>query len=677
MDRGHPSRRAVGLRVASVAIAALALARPSPAADRPELVAEVLPVDSPSAPTAQKVPLEVAVENTGTADAPETWVRFFRSTDRNIGPGDTLVALERLRPVAAGGLRWVTGQVKVGTTPGTSFFGACVVAVPDEIDPDHNCTDGTPIEVGKRPNLTVSDFVVTPTSLRPGEPMRFTALLRNSGTGAAGLAFVSVFRSSSPTGPPDSWVANADTASLAPGESFDVSFEVDERFGSGASWYGLCADTVLFETSTDDNCTPGVQVTVEGPDLAALAPSVDHAQVALGDSVTFTVEVRNLGTEASTPRDLDFEYQDPTSGRSFGSVTVPALPPGGAQTFSMPKSADTPGVTELWACVERIDDELDRNDCSTSVSFLVSGVELDPDQGWIHLGERNYVPGSGFTAGTVIMMYVAGPSGATPYGPFAPESIQADYLYFSPPLSVPLGNGFASLVAINTDQGYAKSSPACVNLVGPDFGNPPSIWAIDGVSLAEPDCAVPFAYIRATLTPGQPVEVSGAGFDQPRASLFTSVGSLGPLDPAFGWREYAATFTTPANAPVGPASVQVVSAPYSGIASSNAVLVAVGEPIAIDGVTVNGATITVSGHGFSTGAVINLFNAQGGTVVNLGGLDSGGAPLVPLTSVTPTSFQFQRPAGAVAGKAFVEVLNPPFIPVTSTGNDPDGAFDLP
>jgi hypothetical protein len=45
--------------------------------------------------------------------------------------------------------------------------------------------------------------------------------------------------------------------------------------------------------------------------------------------------------------------------------------------------------------------------------------------------------------------------------------------------------------------------------------------------------------------------------------------------------------------------------------------------------------------------------------------------------VNDTRFTFARPEGAVAGPAFVEVLNPPFIPFSSSGNDPDGAFTFP
>jgi hypothetical protein len=57
-------------------------------------------------------------------------------------------------------------------------------------------------------------------------------------------------------------------------------------------------------------------------------------------------------------------------------------------------------------------------------------------------------------------------------------------------------------------------------------------------------------------------------------------------------------------------------------------------------------------------------------------LGAAGARL-PLTIIDDTRFTFTRPAGAVAGPAFVEVLNPPFITFSSSGRDRDGVFTMP
>jgi hypothetical protein len=100
----------------------------------------------------------------------------------------------------------------------------------------------------------------------------------------------------------------------------------------------------------------------------------------------------------------------------------------------------------------------------------------------------------------------------------------------------------------------------------------------------------------------------------------------------------------------------------------------IGQAISVTSVTQAGSTIAVNGTGFSTLTVINFFNAQGGGVVNLGGLTAGGAAKIPLTIVNSNQFTFTKPARSVPGLAYVQALNPPSL--TSSGTGPGGSFTL-
>lgn len=51
-------------------------------------------------------------------------------------------------------------------------------------------------------------------------------------------------------------------------------------------------------------------------------------------------------------------------------------------------------------------------------------------------------------------------------------------------------------------------------------------------------------------------------------------------------------------------------------------------------------------------------------------------PKIALTFVNSDRFTFTRPARAVAGASYVQALNPPFLPFTSSGNAAAGAFTL-
>lgn len=132
----------------------------------------------------------------------------------------------------------------------------------------------------------------------------------------------------------------------------------------------------------------------------------------------------------------------------------------------------------------------------------------------------------------------------------------------------------------------------------------------------------------------------------------------------------------PPTTPTGPDDSQVVNSPYTGNFASNAVSAVIGARPTIAAVSVAGSTVTVMGTGFCNLSVVNLFNLQGAAVVNLDGLN-GSTPKIPLALANDTQSTFALPAGAVAGPSFVELLNPPCIPSTSSGDDPDGAFTIP
>lgn len=46
--------------------------------------------------------------------------------------------------------------------------------------------------------------------------------------------------------------------------------------------------------------------------------------------------------------------------------------------------------------------------------------------------------------------------------------------------------------------------------------------------------------------------------------------------------------------------------------------------------------------------------------------------MIPVLSFTENTLTFAKPAGAVAGAAYVQALNPPYTSRTSSGNGPGG-----
>jgi len=327
------------------------------------------------------------------------------------------------------------------------------------------------------------------------------------------------------------------------------------------------------------------------------------------------------------------------------------------------------------------------------ISFL-SLPPFAPQTFVVVVGNSFEINGSGFTAGSKVNFFVATGHGTVNDGPLTPSAKSPTQLTVAVPDSVSLGQGFVAIQVVNTDKGFLTSNPAYALLFGPFIGDVPTITTINSVGLAltslNPDFAV--NNVETVVVPGSFVTLGGMGFDTVNGvaiDLFCACprGKVGPFFVKPGsFTSTSVSFNLPLSTPTGPGSFVVSNAGTSGTYSkkSNAVSVPIGAQILVASVAeaparddTRGATITVNGAGFFPLTVINFFNAQKGGVVNLGGLNADGTPKIPLTLVNDRQFSFiVSSAAAVAGPSYVQALNPPFVPFTSSGNGPGGAFTL-
>lgn len=278
------------------------------------------------------------------------------------------------------------------------------------------------------------------------------------------------------------------------------------------------------------------------------------------------------------------------------------------------------------------------------------------------------------------------------FGPFTPSSFSTTTLIVPVPATISLGQGVVSVQVVNTDQGFVSSNSVNTQLFGSPSAGFPNLMAINSVGLAANSIEPSFAVdnVETVVPLGKTVQLGGNGFDTTNGvavDLFCACpgGKVGPffLNPGNpGLHPTLLSLLVPATGPntpaVGPGSFVISNAGSTGsfAKKSNAVSVPIGEQISVLSVVQTGTLITVNGNGFSTLTVINLFNVQGTRSVNLGGLKPDGAPKIPLTLISPNRFTFTRPADAVPGPAYVQALNPPFVPFTSSGNDPGGSFTI-
>jgi sugar lactone lactonase YvrE len=326
----------------------------------------------------------------------------------------------------------------------------------------------------------------------------------------------------------------------------------------------------------------------------------------------------------------------------------------------------------------------------TLATVVWAGPSITAIPSVILAGDAFIIEGTGFTKGSVVNFFVANALFPMNYGPLTPGAWTPAQLRVDVPASISLGQGFVTVQVVNTDQGYSSSNLAYALLQGSAAAGFPSLTSINGIPLAATSTDPNFATdnVETVVPQGKMVTLGGTGFDITSGvavDLFCAcpgekVGPffLAPGDP--GLSSKAIKFIVPSTGadapPTGPGSF-VVSNKGAGPTiygmKSNAVSVPIGQEISITKAEQSGCGITVSGSGFSSLTVINLFNEQSGKVVNLGGLGRKG-PNIPLKLAGSTQLSFGSPLGLVPGPAYVQVLNAPFLPFTSTGTSPVGLF---
>jgi hypothetical protein len=314
----------------------------------------------------------------------------------------------------------------------------------------------------------------------------------------------------------------------------------------------------------------------------------------------------------------------------------------------------------------------------------------------VFVGDSFTIKGSGFTAGSVANFFVAKATGPHNFGPLKPSGHSPTSL--TVPVSTAkvtsLGQGVVSVVVVNTDQGFTRSNSVTAQLFGDNRDGFPNLTAVNGVGLAATSTDPSFATdnVQTVVMQNHAVTLGGNGFDTvngvaidlfcdcPGAKIPTIFLNKGNT----GLHNSVLTFTLPADATTGPGSFVVSNKGTKGdyAIKSNAVSVPIGAAVTVSKITQMECTVTVDGTGFAvTGArlpdltVINLFNREGGAAVNLGGLNAKGRAKIPLNIPASTRFTFSLAGmGFAPGPSYVQVLNPPFVPFTSSGNAPSGAF---
>lgn len=378
-------------------------------ASGPDLVVENLRVVGLSADggrvfLGQSFRLRASVVNEGDGDFGSSTLQFYRSTDVEVTSADTPVGNPiEVTPTASAG-REISLDAALPT--GVRYYGACVAAVPDEVDDGNNCTmTGVRVEVVLGPNLVVEAARVDDDSLAPGQTFIFQASVVNEGDSGTARTTLRYFRSAddritvrdAPVGtdpvPSLSIVGRGIpwSASRSP-----QSIALRSPTAEGRYYYGACVDSVDQESNASNNCSEAVRVAVsrnnrEGAPELRLDASVSNSELAPRAPFTLRIQVRNQGDEASEAtrlryyRSTDRVISGGGDDQALGSELVEGLPKSDGERVSRSlhslraTAPNADGVYYYGACVDRVQGESELGNNCAGVRVNV-GDSADEDE---------------------------------------------------------------------------------------------------------------------------------------------------------------------------------------------------------------------------------------------------------------------------------------------------------
>ena len=347
-----------------------------PDAGSPDLVVDSLAVDDSTLVAGDIFTLSARVRNEGNTWAPGTTLRYlyWRSSAR----AWVVVGYDGVGSLAARASSPESIRLTAPSREGRHWYTACVASVTGETN-TRNC--GRNVVVTVTPDTDVPDLVVesqqvSATELVTGQPVTFTATVRNVGSATAEATTLRYYSRAEG----GSWAAvgTAVVGSLAPSASIPISTTLTAPSSVGTHWYIACVASVTGETNRS-NCGSSVQVTVTGgggggaPNLVVESPRVSDSQLTPGETFTFSVTVRNAGSATAEDARLFYYLEWPLSTiRSLEATEdVPVLLPSGTSSHSVTLTARTFEGPEYYACVRYSTPDAYVESCSDRVPVTV------------------------------------------------------------------------------------------------------------------------------------------------------------------------------------------------------------------------------------------------------------------------------------------------------------------
>lgn len=296
---------------------------------------------------------------------------------RNQGTGDAGAFVVELRD-SGGTERRTINSLVAGASAGFSFtrrvnqLNETFVVVADALNQVNESNENnntaelrvTASQPTLKPDLTISTVDWSPRTPRVGETVTYTVIVRNQGQANAG-AFVTELRDSAGT-------AQQPSSGLAAGASITVSFS--RRVNNITETVTFVVDALnQVDESNEANNTAQIRVDAQPeaprkPDLTIAGTDWSPRTPRLGDSVNFTVVVRNQGTASAGA--FFVEIRD---SRGADRRSVAALDINSSISLNFERRLNT--ATEIFTIVVDPDNRIDElNEANNSTQIRIDAM---------------------------------------------------------------------------------------------------------------------------------------------------------------------------------------------------------------------------------------------------------------------------------------------------------------
>jgi hypothetical protein len=341
-----------------------------PVLDLAVTIGSVSPV---SLPPGSRMKIPVTVTNLGDQAVESANVHFLVSSDDSISMDDELIevqAVGRITPLGGMGIFW-NGVFQQAT--GTYWIGACVETRSGETRLKNNCSDAVKIVVIDIDLVSVN-VDIQPIEIILGRPVVMRAVVLNKGSGATASTTVTyVLSANTSISRSDPALETETIPLLASGSRWVGSSRVVIKATPGTYWIGACIKVLPGETSKENNCSHGTELTIledAFPDLVADVGIASPALWALGDTIDLYAEVFNIGSAISGPATVSFyisqDMEASDSDLELASQEIPGVAVDGMLGVELIATPQVyTGSYWIRACVADDKNEIDLfNNCS-------------------------------------------------------------------------------------------------------------------------------------------------------------------------------------------------------------------------------------------------------------------------------------------------------------------------